>query len=108
MDWERLLLAGRGHALLVRMVHDLRKILGLQRVEHVEEVLARRTFAGGIGGREVGAELGVLLQLGPEAADRELVILRHLNGVDVGLLHQLLLAGEHILEKVFVDDGLVG
>ena len=68
------------------MAHDLLQVLGLQRVEHVEDVLARRTFACGIGGGEVGAELGIFLQLRPEAADRQLVILRHLDGVDVGLL----------------------
>ena len=77
-------------------------------VEDVEEVLPRRALVLRILGGEVLGEVGVLLEVGPEAADGELVVLRHLHLADLLLLEELLLAGEHVLEEVLVDDGLVG
>ena len=45
--------AGAGHPLLVRMTHDLRQVLMMERVEDVEEVLARRTLVLRIRRREI-------------------------------------------------------
>ena len=42
-----------GHPLLVGVLHDLLEVLGLQRVEDVEEVLARRALASWIRIRKV-------------------------------------------------------
>ena len=95
--------AGSGHPLLVRMTHDLRQVLMMERVEDVEEVLARWTLVLGIRRREVLGKLWVLLELWPEAADGELVVVGDLDLVDVRLLHEHLLAGEDILQEVFVD-----
>ena len=76
-------------------------------VEDVEEVLARRALACGIGVGEVAGELGVLLQLGPERLHRQLVVVGDGDVLDVGLLHQLLLPAEDVLEEVLADDALV-
>ena len=45
----------------------------------------------------------VLLELGPEFIDGELVVLRYMDVLDLVLLQQLLLIGEHGLEEVLVD-----
>ena len=95
--------AGAGHPLLVRMTHDLRQVLMMERVEDVEEVLARRTLVLRVRCREVLGELWVLLELRPEPPDGELVVVGDLDLVDVRLLHEHLLAGEDILQEVFVD-----
>ena len=55
-----------GHPLLVGVLHDLVEVLGLQRVEDVEEVLARRALADWISIREVLHEFRVLLEMRPE------------------------------------------
>ena len=93
-----------GHPLLVGVLHDLLEVLRLQRVEDVEEVLARRALAGGIRVGEVLHELRVLLEVRPERLHRELVVLWDVDLLDLGLLHQLLLADEDVLEEVLVDD----
>ena len=95
--------AGAGHPLLVRMTHDLRQVLMMERVEDVEEVLARRTLVLWVRCREVLRELWVLLKLWPETPDGELIVVGDLDLVDVRLLHQHLLAGEDILQEVFID-----
>ena len=86
------------------MLHDLLEVLGLQRVEDVEEVLARRALASWIRIRKVLHELWVLLEMRPERLYGQLVIMWAIHLLDVGLLHQLLLAGEDVLEEVLVDD----
>ena len=95
--------AGAGHPLLVRMTHDLRQVLMMERVEDIEEVLARWTLVLRICCREVLGKLWVLLKLWPEPPDGELVVVGDLDLVDVRLLHEHLLAGEDILQEVFVD-----
>ena len=52
--------------------------------------------------------MGVLLHLGPQGAHGELIVVRDLDRLDVGLLHELLLACEDLPEEIFGDDGLVG
>ena len=86
------------------MLHDLLEVLGLQRVEDVEEVLARRALASWIRIRKVLHELWVLLEMRPERLYGQLVIMWAIHLLDVDLLHQLLLAGEDVLEEVLVDD----
>ena len=77
-------------------------------VEHVEEVLARWAFADWVLVREVAVHCRVLLEFGPEGLHGELVVVRHLDGDDLGLLQQVLLAGEDVLQEVLGDDALVG
>ena len=82
-------------------------MLGVDGVEDVKEILPRGTFVGRISVREERHHVGVLLELGVDGLDRELVVLGHLDGFDVGLAHQLLLAGEHRLQEVLVDGALL-
>ncbi len=100
-------LAGRSHTLLVRVFEDLRKVIRVQRVEHVEKVVPRWAFALRICIREVRHELGVLRELRIEILHAELVVVRHLYEPDICFLHQLLLAREDLLQVVLVDHGLV-
>ena len=51
-------------------------------------------------GRKVGAELRVLLHLGPESFHRELVVEGHRDGLVLRLHQQLLLVDEDLLEEV--------
>ena len=51
--------------------------------------------------------MGVLLHLGPQGAHGELIVVRDLDRLDVGLLHELLLAREHLLEEIFGHHGLI-
>ena len=85
------------------MVHDLGEVFRMKCVQNVEEVLSWWTFTFREDGREVGHELGVLLELGPERLDTELIIVGHGNVINLLLLHQLLSAGKDILKKVLVD-----
>ena len=55
-------------------------------IHDIEEVVSRRPFVLGVDTREVRGEFGVLLEVRPEAPDRQLVIVRHLDKVDVGAL----------------------
>ena len=96
------------HPLLVGVLQDLLEVFGVDRVQDVEEVLPRRALAGWVLVGEVLDELVVLGELGPQVLDRELVVVRHGDPLHLGLLHQLLLAAEHVLEEVLVDDALVG
>ena len=101
-------LAGGGHPLLVGVGHDLRQVLRVDCVEHIKEVVPRWTLILGVGGGEILGELTILLEVWPEAAHRELVVVGHLDELDLGLLQEMLFAGEDVLEEIFVDDGLVG
>ena len=87
------------------ILQELVRILGplcLQDVEHVGAVwvpwLTVRIWVG-----KVQHELGVLLNLGPDLLDRELVKFGHLDGAKLGVLEQLLLLLEDQLEVVLVD-----
>ena len=90
-------------ALLVHVGHDLLQVLGVHRVEHVEEVASGWVLVLGEIVGEVQHEGLVLRQRRPQLLDRQLVVLRHLDGGDGPLLQQLLLLGEDRLEKIFVD-----
>ena len=101
-------LAGRGHALLVGVVHDLLQIIWMDGVQDIEEVLPGWAFSRRVRVREVRHQLRVLLELRIKGLDAELIVVRNLNGSDFRLLQQLLLAGHDGLQVVLVQDGLVG
>ena len=88
---------------LVRVFDDLLAVLGLKRVQDIEEVLPGRQAALGVLVGEVEHELFVLLHHRPEVGDAELIIQRGGDTYDVTLLQELLLAGKHELEEVDVD-----
>ena len=98
------MLARRGHPLLVGVLHDLRQVVRVQRVEDVEEVLPRRTLVLRVLVRKVRQEDGVLLELGIERLHRQLVVVRDLDRRDGRLLVELLLPGEDVLQEVLVDE----
>lgn len=95
------------HALLGSVAHDLTKVVWVQRVQDVEEVitwwaLALRVLVG-----EVGHEDAVCLEVREHRLDRELVVLWYLDLSDGRLLEELLLAHQDVFEEVLVDDRLV-
>ena len=59
------------------------QILRLDRVEEVEEVLARRPLASWVAVREVLGELGVALYVRPQRLHRELIVVRNCHSLDV-------------------------
>ena len=52
--------------MFIGVLEDALEVFRLERVEDVEEVLARRALAGRIRVREVLRELGVPLDVGPQ------------------------------------------
>ena len=90
------------------MVHDLLQVLGVEGVEEVEKIFPRGPFIFRIGRGEVPHELGILFEFGPEPSHRKFIVMGDLDMFDRGLLHEVLLAGEDLLEEVLVDHGLVG
>ena len=91
---------------LVSVFDDLLAVLGLKRVQYIEEVLPGGQVALGILVGEVEHEPFVLLHHRPEFGDAELIVQRGGDTSDVTLLQELLLAGEHELEEVDVDRAL--
>ena len=75
-------------------------------VEHVEEVGAIRQLALGELGGEVDIDVLVGLELGIEVGDRDLVVFRRVDPLDLRQLEQLLLAGEDEAEEVLVGAGI--
>ena len=72
-------------ALLVRVSHDLFEVLRMDRIQDVEEVLSRWTFAGRKPVGEVLHHRRVLFELRPDALDAELFEVRDRNLVDFRL-----------------------
>ena len=94
-----------GISLTVSILQELVRILGplcLQNVEHVGAVwvpwLTVRVLVW-----KVQHELGVLLNLGPDLLDRELVKFGHLDGAKISVLEQFLVVLQDQLEVVLVD-----
>ena len=90
------------------MIHAILEILGVQRCQDVEEVLARWSLILWVLIGEVLLEMAVLLEHGVDVAHGQLLVVRHLDMHDLALLQEGLLAAEHVLEEVLVDDALVG
>ena len=77
--------------MLVGVPHQVLQVLRVDGVQDVHEVLARRAF---VFGKRVGEELHqifVALELWVEVLDRQLVVVRDVNRLDLGLLQQLFL-----------------
>ena len=98
-----MLLSIGSHPHLVGVGDDLREVLGVERVQDVEEVLPRRRLALGVLGGEEGEEVAVLLDVRPQRLDRELVVVGHRDVPHLALPQQLLVLRQHFLEEVLVD-----
>ena len=79
----------------------------MQRVQDVEEVLSGRALALGELVGEEGHEVRVLREHREQRLDGELLVVGHGDLLDLGLLEELLPAGQHRLEEVLGHDGLV-
>ena len=93
-----------GHPLLVGMLHDLCQIFRMEGVQDVEEILPGWALAPREPIREEHHELLVRLEIREELLDRELVIMRDADGVDVGLLHQHILAHQDVFQEILCYD----
>ena len=96
------------HPLLASMAHDLLEIFRIDRVQDIEEILARRALIFRKLVREVLCELLVLRKLWPERLHRQLVVEWYSYRLDLRLLQKHLVAGQHVLQEVLVHNGLVG
>ena len=83
--------------------HSLQEV-GVQRVEHVEEVVPRRPLVLGEVIWKVPGEQIVILELRPQLLDRQLIIVRYYYVAHICLLNEGLLIRENLLEEVFVDE----
>ena len=68
------------------MAHDLLEVLWIDGVQHIEEVLPRRSLVLGEFVREVDVDLLVFHELGPQRLHRELVVARYLDRLHLLLL----------------------
>ena len=84
------------------MVHDLLEILGVERVEDVEEVLSGGISLIGVFVLEKENELGVLLEILPQVLDGQLLEVGDMDVVDLLLFEELLLVVEDLLQEVLV------
>ena len=89
---------GVGHAFL--------EIFGLERVQDIEKVFPWRAFILRVDVREILHHLLILLELGVELLDRQLIVMWDLDLFHLGLLEQLLPPSKDLLEKIFVDISL--
>ena len=89
------------------MVHAALQELRMQSVQHVEEVLPRRSLVLRVLVREVLGEVRVLLHLRVDLLDGELIVMWHLDEGHLRFQQQVLLAAKDLLKKVLVDYGLV-
>lgn len=89
------------------MGHDLPQVVGVNRVEHVEEVLSRWALVLWIRVREVLRKLLVVLELRVQLTDAQLVVVGDRDLINCDLLEQLLLAAQHSLEEVLVHGRLI-
>ena len=88
------------------MLDDLVEIVGEEAVEHVEEVEPIRQSITLVDFAEVLLQVLVVLYLWPDRLHGELVQLGDLDVVDVGLLEQLLLFCQNLLEILLIHMAL--
>ena len=100
-------LTSNGHALLRRMVHAALEVIWIQGCQNIERVLSGRPLFLRVLIRKVRLEEGIFPKLGVDVPDRQLLVERHLHARHLALLHQLLLAAQHVFQKIFVDDPFV-
>ena len=86
------------------MLHDLLKIIWVQSVEDIEEILPWRAFTDWILIRKVLGKLRILGQRWPESLYRQLVIMWDHYILNFGLFHEHLLSAQNILQEVLVHD----
>ena len=96
-----------GHPLLSSMFHDLPEVVGLLRVQDVEEVVPWRTLALRIFVREVTHEDAVLRHERVDVLDAQLLVLRDLDVPDLVLLVEVLLTLDHLLQPILVADTVI-
>ena len=89
-------------SLLVCMSNELLQVLRLQRVEHVEKVITRWTFACCVLAWEIRHKLTIFTHLRIDGLHRQLFVLGDGDELDLALFEELLFAFEHHLEEVFV------
>ena len=77
-------------------------ILRIESIENVEEVLSVRRMTFGILIRKVHHEDRIILEVGEELLDRELLILWYVDHLDICKFEELLLVCKNCSEKVFV------
>ena len=83
------------------------KIIWINCVENVKEVLSGRPFADRKLIGEVLSELRVFIKLRPQVLDRQLVVMGHRDLLHLGLLQEILITAQDILEEVLVDHILI-
>ena len=89
------------------MFHDLPEVVGLLRVQDVEEVVPWRTLTLSIFVREVTHEDAVLRHERVDVLDAQLLVLWDLDVPDLMLLVEVLLALDHLLQPVLVADTVI-
>ena len=80
----------------------LAHILRVESIENVEEVLSVRRMTLGILIRKVHHEDRIILEVGEEFLDRELLILWYVDHLDICKFEELLLVCKNCSEEVFV------
>ncbi len=95
-----------GIPLFVGVSDEGLRVVGVNRVQDVEHVGAVTHLALGKRVGHEGHELHVLGQLGPEIFDAKLVIMRHIDPLDVVFSEQSFLASKHGLKEIFSDGAL--
>ena len=88
--------------LLLSMFDQLMKVLSHTSVQNIEKVIPRRDSALGHLVRKMHHEVGIFLEMRPEVAHRELIVVRDIHSLDGFPWKQLLLSTNNLAEEVFV------
>ena len=93
-------------AVAVRLLDQRLRVLGVDCVQDVEQVLSVGQAAFGKAIRQIGHDSWVRLELGKQVHDAKLVIARHLNPFHLAEEKQLFFLDKDLPEVVLVDHGL--
>ena len=85
------------------MIDHLFEEVGLDCVDHIEQVVPSRTLSNCILIREILGDFLVIGDLRPERFDRQFLVLRHMDEGHIRFLQQLFLFRKDLLQKVLVD-----
>ena len=91
------------HSLLIGMLHHLFKIIWMNSVQNIKEVLARWSLTNWIGVRKILREFIILFKLRPQCLNWKFIVMWHSYLLYIYLFQKLFFAGEHIFQKVFID-----